>query len=245
MAWNLPLTELMNAVANSAAGASCLRVELAVASACSIPVCTVGATPIIVDVYPVEYVRISASVIPISSISSAQISVITGNVALQVSATNFDVDITETIGVSASTTGAWPICGHGGGRLGISAVDAWGISALNTTSFAVCAHGGGDLPISGDVGLEPYNTLVAGLCAAAAASTAYQLYTQACKSVAVKADDDNTAEVFIGGSTVAGDGANGYRLNAGQGISLRLSNVNLVYFNANTASDKVYWVVIN
>lgn len=138
------------------------------------------------------------------------------------------VGMSGTVGVSC--TDALPVCADGG-SLPVCAVAALQVSASTNL----------------DTGLETFTTINHGSTSAVAASTAYQLPAVACKSVAVKAGDDNTNEIYIGASTVTATGAatDGYRLNAGQGITFRFDNVDTIYFAAQTAGDWIHYVSIN
>ena len=94
--------------------------------------------------------------------------------------------------------------------------------------------------------LDPYATVDNGWETAAAASTAYPAASAgvACVSVVFKAHPGNSGRMFIGGSAV--DGAtNGFPLAAGDAISMRITNVNKVYYWAVTANDRLCWLVIN
>jgi len=124
-------------------------------------------------------------------------------------------------------------------------VETLGISGTIAVSAA------GSLPVSAsaglDTGLEAFGTIRHGSTSAVVASTAYQLPSAVCKSVAVKAGDGNTNEIYVGGSTVTASGGatDGYRLNAGQGISFRFSNANVIYYAAQTAGDWIHYVALD
>lgn len=135
---------------------------------------------------------------------------------------------TETLQVQIVTVsaGSIPICA--------TASDTIGVSAATTTAFTV----------SGNTGLYTYDTLSSATTSSVAASTVYRLPSYTCKSVAIKADDDNANNVYIGAANISADNLNGYRLDAGQSISLRVGNLNTVYFVADATGQKVHWIAI-
>lgn len=94
------------------------------------------------------------------------------------------------------------------------------------------------------IGVDANDWMSAGMTSAVAASTTYQMPSLSCNSVAYKADDSNTGEIFVGGQWISGDGTNGYRLNAGQSIATRSSNVDNMYFNAPNADDTIYYLAL-
>jgi len=76
-------------------------------------------------------------------------------------------------------------------------------------------------------------------------TSAVQLTTSAtpCKfGVVVKADDDNSGNVYVGGSGVTT--SNGFRLGAGQGISLEIDDASKIYVIADSSGQKVHWIAI-
>lgn len=91
--------------------------------------------------------------------------------------------------------------------------------------------------------LDPYDATYSGIETAAAASTAYQCTNQVCVTVAFKAHPDNAGNVWLGDSNVSGASA-GFPLDAGESVSIRLSNVNKAYYYADTAGDKLCWIAI-
>lgn len=200
----------------------------------SIPDCIcVSSTGLSVGI--AETVGVSATDLDVTADIPATIGIsgdvgVTGTIG--VSATDLDVNIPDTISVSGSLAvsvdgaGSLPVCAT---DLDVSIPDCICVSAATTMS----------------AGLQPYTTVNAGMLSAVAPSATYQLPDVACKSVAVKADDDNTYSIYIGGAYVSGDGTNGWRLDAGQSVSLRLDNVNRLYFCAENSAEKVYYIVIN
>ena len=65
--------------------------------------------------------------------------------------------------------------------------------------------------------------------------------------VVVKADDDNTAPIYVGNSSVTAgttDSTDGFRLQAGQGVRIEVDNVNKVYVVGSSAGQKAWWVIV-
>lgn len=60
-------------------------------------------------------------------------------------------------------------------------------------------------------------------------------------AVVIKAMGDNSGKIYIGGPGVST--SNGYELGAGDGIGLRVSNLNYVYAIADTENQKICWIV--
>ena len=75
------------------------------------------------------------------------------------------------------------------------------------------------------------------------AGTRVQLPTFACKSVTITALSTNTGLIYIG--SVAVTSANGHALAAGAGVSLDLSNVNVLYIDSSLNSQGVTGLAIN
>jgi hypothetical protein len=77
---------------------------------------------------------------------------------------------------------------------------------------------------------------------------AEQLTAFACRfGVQVKADDDNSDSVYVGKSDVTAgttDATDGFRLKAGQGVFLPVSNANLVYVIGGAINQKVYVLAV-
>ena len=75
-------------------------------------------------------------------------------------------------------------------------------------------------------------------------TAAEQLSAYACKfGVCIKADDDNSSSVYVGKSDVTAgttDATDGFRLKAGQAISLAVSNTNLIYVIGGANNQKVF-----
>ena len=74
-------------------------------------------------------------------------------------------------------------------------------------------------------------------------TTAVQLPNISCRSVIVKADDDNSGDVYIGFSDKVST-SNGFRLKAGQGIELAIDNLSKIWLVATADNQKVHilWV---
>jgi hypothetical protein len=79
-------------------------------------------------------------------------------------------------------------------------------------------------------------------------TTAEQLTAFACRfGVQVKADDDNSDSVYVGKSDVTAgttDATDGFRLKAGQGVFLPVSNANLVYVIGGAINQKVFVLAV-
>jgi len=58
--------------------------------------------------------------------------------------------------------------------------------------------------------------------------------------IVVKADPDNTGNVYVGDSSVST--TNGYLLTPGEGIAFEIDDVSKVYVVADTDNQKVYWI---
>lgn len=121
-------------------------------------------------------------------------------------------------------------------------ISAYASTALPVSTGTISAAATIAAPLS--TLLEPYDTVVASMQTAAAASTAYQLPTQACVSVAVKARPGNTGNVWVAGASTVSH-TSGYPLDASEGIALRVSNVNLLWYWCDTAGDKICWITIS
>jgi hypothetical protein len=96
--------------------------------------------------------------------------------------------------------------------------------------------------------VKPYSTVNTGIETAAGASTEYQAASagQACISVALKAHPDNSSTLWVGETGLDGvtKVGGGYPLAAGDSISLRVSNVNLIYYSAQSANDRLCWIAL-
>jgi len=57
-------------------------------------------------------------------------------------------------------------------------------------------------------------------------------------TVVLKADDDNTGNIYVGNSDVTT--SSGLRLSPGQSLSIDIDNLNKVYVIADTADQKLY-----
>ena len=77
-------------------------------------------------------------------------------------------------------------------------------------------------------------------------TAAEQLTAYACKfGVQIKADDSNSSAVYVGKSDVTAgttDATDGFKLNAGQGVFVPVSNANLIYVIGGALNQKV-WVL--
>lgn len=72
--------------------------------------------------------------------------------------------------------------------------------------------------------------------------TAVQLASNACKRVIIAADNDNSGAIYIGGSGVTNDEAatGGLQLDAGQQLTLDVTNTNVVYINGTSGEGVGY-----
>lgn len=59
--------------------------------------------------------------------------------------------------------------------------------------------------------------------------------------LAVRANGDNSTPVYVGDDTV--DTSSGFKLTAGDGLNIRISDVTSVYVDAETSGDGVSWAV--
>lgn len=70
-------------------------------------------------------------------------------------------------------------------------------------------------------------------------TTEVQLTTETdCLSITIKADDDNTDDVYIGKSGVTT--SNGFRLRPGQAITIYISNPSILYAISGSTGQKVH-----
>ena len=74
------------------------------------------------------------------------------------------------------------------------------------------------------------------------AATRVAITAGVCRTVVVKALNTNTGLVYVGNATVAA--ANGFRLLAGEQVSLSVSNRNLVYFDVAVNAEGVSWISV-
>lgn len=81
-----------------------------------------------------------------------------------------------------------------------------------------------------------HNQVTVGTSAVQLSSTSFDLWF----GLAIKADDNNTSDVYIGGSTVSS--TTGYRLIAGQGITIEVDDVTRVYAIAGAAAQEVQYI---
>lgn len=62
-----------------------------------------------------------------------------------------------------------------------------------------------------------------------------------CRVVIIKADDDNSGNVYVGFDENVTT-STGFRLKAGQGVELVINNLNKIYLIADSDDQKVYYV---
>lgn len=59
-------------------------------------------------------------------------------------------------------------------------------------------------------------------------------------TVVIKALAANSGKIYVGNSAVSS--SNGFELSAGEGITITVNNLNIVYIDAGTSGDKVCYV---
>jgi len=67
--------------------------------------------------------------------------------------------------------------------------------------------------------------------------------TPAKKGVVIKADDDNTGNVYIGKDNTVST-TKGFRLGAGQGITIEVDDASKIWLVADADSQKVHWIAV-
>ncbi|MHC1624453.1 MAG: hypothetical protein ACXQS2_00350 [Methermicoccaceae archaeon] len=67
--------------------------------------------------------------------------------------------------------------------------------------------------------------------------------TPAKKGVVIKADDDNTGSVYIGKDNTVSTTI-GFRLGAGQGITIEVDNASKIWLIADADNQKVHWIAV-
>lgn len=77
------------------------------------------------------------------------------------------------------------------------------------------------------------------------AGTRVQLGAQACKWLTIQAKSTNTDGVIIGGSTVLYSSLNGYVLFPSQSITLKISNLNLIYVDSAVSGEGISYIYGN
>ena len=75
---------------------------------------------------------------------------------------------------------------------------------------------------------------------AEALSTSSDLSVGSGAEVAIRANDDNTGSIYVGGSDV--DSSNGFVLSAGESVALQVADVSDVYIDADTTGEGVSWI---
>ena len=77
-------------------------------------------------------------------------------------------------------------------------------------------------------------------------TTAVQLTSESIpteRGVLIKADDDNTGNVYIGKDNTVST-TTGFRLNAGQGITIEVDDASKIWLVADAGSQKVHWIAV-
>jgi hypothetical protein len=77
------------------------------------------------------------------------------------------------------------------------------------------------------------------------AGTRVQLGSQACKWLTIQAKDTNTDGVIIGGSAVLYSSRNGYVLFPSQSVTLKISNLNLIYVDSSVSGEGIGYIYGN
>lgn len=85
-----------------------------------------------------------------------------------------------------------------------------------------------------------FATMGTGRASVATAGTRVQLSSSACSSVTVKARATNVNTIYIGGSGVTA--ATGFELAPGETVSIDVTNTNMIYIDAATATDGVAYI---
>lgn len=75
------------------------------------------------------------------------------------------------------------------------------------------------------------------------AGTQVQLSSNECKSITVKALITNTGKIYVGGSDV--DSTNGFELNAGESMSIEISNTDKVWIDSSIDAQGVSYIYVN
>ncbi len=112
---------------------------------------------------------------------------------------------------------------------------AW-VNVKNTT-LAVTQSG------TWTVGISSNTSVGSAQATVTTAGTRVQLGTNTCKSVTVKAKGTNTGLIYVGTSTVAS--SNGLILNAGEAVSMDITNTNLVYIDSSVNGEGVSYIFVN
>ena len=95
-------------------------------------------------------------------------------------------------------------------------------------------------PWSGDV--STYQTLSGGIETVDAAGTAQVLASSTkCKRVSIKAELDNTGNIFVGGSDVDKTTKNGIILDAGEAWIFYVDNLADIWIDASVTGDGVHY----
>ena len=79
------------------------------------------------------------------------------------------------------------------------------------------------------------------------AGTRVQMGAQACKSIAITAETDNTGIIVVGGATVVASLATrqGLPISAGASVTFDVDNANRLYLDSTVSGDGVTWVAIS
>jgi len=77
----------------------------------------------------------------------------------------------------------------------------------------------------------------------ATAGTSEQLPDQTCKEVTIIAKENNTGNIYIGGSTVSST-SYGAKLSTLDSITLSISNTNLIYIDSDNNGEGVTYIAI-
>ena len=87
------------------------------------------------------------------------------------------------------------------------------------------------------------NTLKGALVTVATAGTRVQLPDYACHEVTIIAKDENTGNIYVGGSDVSST-VYGVKMAAKDSITLAVNNTNLIYIDSSVSGEGISYVAI-
>ncbi len=127
---------------------------------------------------------------------------------------------------------------HDGITIPVKKVGNYGWDTDNLTWIKLAANSNGELLTS----QAPSSGVGDATATLSSAGSAQQLPAQACKRVIVQAHESNAGTVVIGGSTVVGalSGRRGKAIFATQSEVFYVSNLNQLYFDGTSSSDKIH-----
>lgn len=92
------------------------------------------------------------------------------------------------------------------------------------------------------VNIQSPSSIISGQTTVGTTAVQLQSTSQAIKRVTVRADNDNTADVYTGGSNVTT--ANGYELRPSDVWYDDINDISVVYAISGTAGQKVFWLAV-